>query len=178
MGSHFTIKHRCLCQIARPLLTGGHQELQSCILLNHLAISPCALPALGCGGTSWSRTSTPKSIGERISNPLQYLLCLPFRIKPYGRKKTKLPQGPGDPGKGGIIMARKSPKKSKRPDRSSLLHFFFITSYHRKPEKSSGYFPVSYHFGILICIHRAFDCGPGFGGPGRPACLSADYDLL
>ena len=38
-----------------------------------------------CGGTGRTRTCTTVSTMERISNPLQYLLCLLFRIAPFLR---------------------------------------------------------------------------------------------
>lgn len=40
----------------------------------------CFPPVVRIGGTGQTRTDTPDSSDERISNPLQYLLCLLFRI--------------------------------------------------------------------------------------------------
>ena len=40
-------------------------------------------PGFQIGGTGQTRTDTPASADERISNPLQYLLCLLFRVATF-----------------------------------------------------------------------------------------------
>ena len=42
------------------------------------------IASLSLGGTGRTRTCTPESTGERISNPPQYLLCLLFRVSCAG----------------------------------------------------------------------------------------------
>ena len=67
-------QHLCL-----RLLPTARTEDKPLVICLHF---PTSLLGDLIGGTGRTRTNTPASAGERISNPLQYLLCLLFRVAP------------------------------------------------------------------------------------------------